>query len=86
MGRFVPNLAGFRQLRREAMADTIHDRARRIADAAGGEDEGYFVHDGSDAKRARARVVAGWNQSVAAELRDGTLTRAVDAGRGDTHG
>lgn len=70
---------GIRQvLRGEPMLADMERRADQIAQAAG---EGNEVRSEIGTNRARAAVVTVSGDAVRNEIRDHTLTRALDAGR-----
>lgn len=77
--RIELNRAGIRQLltSREMQAD-LDRRAGNIAAAAG---PGMRADSEPTATRARAEVVTETWEAKAAEARDRSLTRAIDAGR-----
>lgn len=81
-GKFVPNEAGFRHLLTQGVKADVERRAKAIADAAGGEDVGFYDHVQVRGNRVVGRVVAGSPHARNAEAKDGRLSRAVDAGRG----
>lgn len=63
-------------LKDPAIVADMHDRARRIAAAAGGEDEAIYAPTPSTpSKRARAAVVAAMGDP------DNRMLRSMDAGR-----
>jgi len=74
------NRDAFRQIRLlpEVAAD-VHDRARRVAEAAG---EGYEAFPTQDARnRSRAAVVTTDMKAIRDNARNNTLLRNLDAGR-----
>ena len=75
------NIAGFRELRREepGVIKDIQDRTDRIAAAAGADYEAQEVWIGRNRARGTVRTLTA--ESVADESANGTLTRALDAGR-----
>lgn len=78
--RFDRNPKGFAQLLRSpGVQRDLQSRANRIALAAGVGVKGY-VWQGHD--RARARVVTTTPDADWRQARYGTLSRAIDAGRG----
>ena len=80
--RVVLNRAGVRELLRspEVQAD-LAERARRIAEAAGGEEAGFETSVIVGGNRARASVITATAEAMVAEAKHRTLTRAIDAGR-----
>lgn len=70
---------GIRQiLRGEQMVTALEDSAERMATVAG---PGHRVESEVGKNRARAAVITDTSEAVRSEIRDHTLTRAIDAGR-----
>lgn len=65
-------------LRDDGVLADMRRRAEAIATRAG---DGMEVNTGLGRKRARAEVVTGTVDAMAAEAKDRALTRALDAGR-----
>lgn len=73
------NSKGIRQiLRGQPMVRALTDSAERMAAAAG---PGHRVESEVGKERARAAVITDTSDAVRSEIRDHTLTRAIDAGR-----
>lgn len=65
-------------LRGQPMVDGLEGIAHEIAAAAG---PGHRVESEVGKNRARAAVITDTDEAVRSEVRDHTLTRALDAGR-----
>lgn len=77
------NVPAFMALRRDpGVVQELHRRAKLIADACGGEDDGFHAEVTQGKTRARASVVAVTNQARRRNARDNTMLKALDAGRG----
>lgn len=77
--RVVVNRAGVRELlNSDAIRADLEARAQRIASAAG---PGHRVDVGRGRNRARAAVITDTTEARRSEATDGTLSRAIDAGR-----
>ena len=74
------NIDAFRQIRLEPkVAADVHDRAERIASAAGDGYEAFPTQ--SPRNRARAAVVTTSMKAIRDNARNQTLLRNLDAGR-----
>lgn len=77
------NVPAFMALRRDpGVTQELHRRAKLIADACGGEDDGFHAEVTQGRTRARASVVAVTYQARRRNARDNTMIKALDAGRG----
>lgn len=68
-------------LKSQPVHDDLERRARAIADAAGGEAEGFLAEDSVAPDRAALQVITTTHEARAREARDRALTSAIDAGR-----
>jgi len=60
----------------------LQERAERVLDDAGGEEEGFAIIEADDEKRARRVVVTATPEAMTLEAEDRVLTAAIDAARG----
>ena len=80
MGPIRLNYSGFRELRRsEAAKKAVMDAAERIADACG---EGYEAQESPGRNRARAIVHPTTTEARFDSLKNLTMVRNLNAGRG----
>lgn len=77
------NMRAYLALRRDpSVVHELHRRAKLIADACGGEDDGFHAEITQGKTRARASVVAVTYQARRRNARDNTMLKSLDAGRG----
>lgn len=80
--RIVWNQKGFAQLlRAPGIRADLARRAENIAEACGGEPEGFIAVTGEGRTRSRAAVIAASYGARRRNADDNTIVRALDAGR-----
>lgn len=80
--RVVFRIPRFMELRRApgVVAD-LQRRAQAIADACGGESEGYYARVSQGKTRARAAVITGTGRAIRDNAANATILRNLDRGR-----
>lgn len=68
-------------LRDPAVTRDLERRARAIADACGGEAEGFYARTSEGATRSRAAVITGTGRAIRENASSNVILRNLDAGR-----